>query len=164
MVQILEKASFDSCEVILVGSAACNTLYRKTNPSSRYIEFQNSAVVWEFLKGRILPGIAALDKVSHALEQLLCSVVSSSAHKILDSHKQNIVSIHTCYHSICDKWSSLQIAPKLKCRLMPWCSQQASTYVRAYTILFILPYFGGVNILVWIADGKISNWTGLLSD
>ncbi|OEL24744.1 Phosphoglycerate kinase [Dichanthelium oligosanthes] len=60
--QILEKASFDSCEVILVGSAACNALKRKTDSSSQYIEFQNATVVWEFLKGRILPGIAALDK------------------------------------------------------------------------------------------------------
>ncbi|CAL4925167.1 unnamed protein product [Urochloa decumbens] len=60
--QILEKASFDSCEVILVGNAACNTLRRKTGSSSQCIEFKNATVVWEFLKGRILPGIAALDK------------------------------------------------------------------------------------------------------
>ncbi|TKV93655.1 hypothetical protein SEVIR_9G239700v4 [Setaria viridis] len=60
--QILEKASFDSCEVILVGSAACKALKRETDSSSRYIEFQIATVVWEFLKGRILPGIAALDK------------------------------------------------------------------------------------------------------
>ncbi|CAL4933875.1 unnamed protein product [Urochloa decumbens] len=60
--QILEKASFDNCEVILVGSAACNALRRKTGSSTQCIEFKNATVVWEFLKGRILPGIAALDK------------------------------------------------------------------------------------------------------
>jgi phosphoglycerate kinase len=73
--QILEKASFDSCEVILVGGAACKALKREKNSSSRYIEFQNATVVWEFLKGRILPGIAALDKVSHALQQLFCWII-----------------------------------------------------------------------------------------
>ena len=73
--QILEKASFDICEVIVVGNAACNTLRQNMDSSSRYIEFRNATVVWEFLKGRILPGIAALDKVSHALEQLFCWVI-----------------------------------------------------------------------------------------
>ncbi|CAN6283378.1 unnamed protein product [Urochloa humidicola] len=60
--QILEKPSFGSREVILVGSAACKALKQKTASSSQYIKFQNATVVWEFLKGRILPGIAALDK------------------------------------------------------------------------------------------------------
>jgi len=73
--QILEKASFGSCEVIAVGNAACNTLRQNMDSSSRYIDFRNATVVWEFLKGRILPGIAALDKVSHALEQLFCWVI-----------------------------------------------------------------------------------------
>ncbi|XP_066374663.1 uncharacterized protein [Miscanthus floridulus] len=60
--EILEKASSDSCDVVLVGSAACKAIKRKTDSSSQYTEFQNATVVWEFLKGRILPGIAALDK------------------------------------------------------------------------------------------------------
>ncbi|XP_062201108.1 uncharacterized protein LOC133903684 isoform X2 [Phragmites australis] len=57
--QILEKASSD---VILVGSAACKAVKGISDSSSRCTEFQNASVVWEFLKGRILPGIAALDK------------------------------------------------------------------------------------------------------
>jgi hypothetical protein len=100
--QILEKASFDSCEVILVGSAACNTLRQNMDSSSRYIEFQNATVVWEFLKGRILPGIAALDKVSNALETILLG--HSAAHitvKIFIS-KVLFQFIHVIY-SICDK-------------------------------------------------------------
>ncbi|XP_021313077.1 uncharacterized protein LOC8082961 isoform X2 [Sorghum bicolor] len=60
--EIMEKASSDSCDVVLVGSAACKAIERKTDSSSQYAEFQNATVVWEFLKGRILPGIAALDK------------------------------------------------------------------------------------------------------
>jgi phosphoglycerate kinase len=63
--EILEKASSDGCDVILVGKAACKAIKRKTDSSSQYTEFQNATAVWEFLKGRILPGIAALDKVSH---------------------------------------------------------------------------------------------------
>ena len=64
MGEILEKAT-DRCDGVLVGSAACKEIKRKTDSSSQYTEFQNATVVWEFLKGRILPGIAALDKVSH---------------------------------------------------------------------------------------------------
>uniref|UniRef100_A0A0A9D4N6 Phosphoglycerate kinase n=1 Tax=Arundo donax TaxID=35708 RepID=A0A0A9D4N6_ARUDO len=60
--QILEKASSDSSDVILVGSAACKAVKGISDSSSRCTEFQNASVVWEFLKGRILPGIAALDK------------------------------------------------------------------------------------------------------
>ncbi|CAD6212722.1 unnamed protein product [Miscanthus lutarioriparius] len=60
--EILEKASSDSCDIVLVGTAACKAIKRKTDSSSQYTEFQGAAVVWEFLKGRILPGIAALDK------------------------------------------------------------------------------------------------------
>ncbi|ONM06248.1 Phosphoglycerate kinase [Zea mays] len=60
--EILESASSDGCDVILVGDAACKAVKRKTDSSPQYTEFQKSTVVWEFLKGRILPGIAALDK------------------------------------------------------------------------------------------------------
>ncbi|KAL6643180.1 hypothetical protein ACP70R_021361 [Stipagrostis hirtigluma subsp. patula] len=60
--QILERASSDEREVILVGSAACKAVKGISDSSSRCTRFQNASVVWEFLKGRILPGIAALDK------------------------------------------------------------------------------------------------------
>lgn len=68
--QILNKASHNSCDVIIVGSAACKAVKGISDSSSQYTAFENESVVWEFLKGRILPGIAALDKVSHALELL----------------------------------------------------------------------------------------------
>lgn len=93
--QIVEKASFDGRDVILVGSAACKAIKRKTDSSSQYTEFQNATVVWEFLKGRILPGIAALDKVSHGLEQdqLFCWFTTI----IVNFHLQTIVFIHGIY-------------------------------------------------------------------
>ena len=68
--QILDKASHNSCDVILVGSAACKAVKGMSDTSSQYTSFENGSIVWEFLKGRILPGIAALDKVCHALELL----------------------------------------------------------------------------------------------
>ncbi|XP_044969642.1 phosphoglycerate kinase-like isoform X2 [Hordeum vulgare subsp. vulgare] len=60
--QILNKASHNSCDVIIVGSAACKAVKGISDSSSQYTAFENESVVWEFLKGRILPGIAALDK------------------------------------------------------------------------------------------------------
>ncbi|XP_024317601.1 uncharacterized protein LOC100827995 isoform X3 [Brachypodium distachyon] len=60
--QILDKASQNSCDVILVGSAACKAVKGISDFSSQYSAFENGSIVWEFLKGRILPGIAALDK------------------------------------------------------------------------------------------------------
>ncbi|GJM84661.1 hypothetical protein PR202_ga00352 [Eleusine coracana subsp. coracana] len=60
--QILEKVHSDICDIILVGSAACTAVKGTSDSSFRYTKFQNASVVWEFLKGRILPGIAALDK------------------------------------------------------------------------------------------------------
>jgi phosphoglycerate kinase len=65
--QILDKASHNSCDVILVGSAACKAVKGISDSSSQYTTFENGSIVWEFLKGRILPGIAALDKVRRAL-------------------------------------------------------------------------------------------------
>ncbi|CAM0956937.1 unnamed protein product [Alopecurus aequalis] len=60
--QILDKASHNSCDVILVGSVACKAVKGISDSSSQYTSFENGSIVWEFLKGRILPGIAALDK------------------------------------------------------------------------------------------------------
>lgn len=68
--RILDKASHDSCDVILVGSAACKAVKGISGSSSKYTTFKNASVVLEFLKGKILPGVAALDKVSHCLEFL----------------------------------------------------------------------------------------------
>ncbi|XP_006661798.1 phosphoglycerate kinase-like [Oryza brachyantha] len=59
---ILYKAIHNSCDVIVVGSAACKAVKGVPESSSKYTTFKNVSVVWEFLKGRILPGIAALDK------------------------------------------------------------------------------------------------------
>ncbi|VAH03853.1 unnamed protein product [Triticum turgidum subsp. durum] len=60
--QILNKASHNSCDIILVGGAVCKAVKAISDSSSQYTAFENESIVWEFLKGRILPGIAALDK------------------------------------------------------------------------------------------------------
>ncbi|KAF0898786.1 hypothetical protein E2562_011865, partial [Oryza meyeriana var. granulata] len=60
--RILDKAIRSSCDVILVGRAACKAVKGIPESSSKYTALTNASVVWEFLKGRTLPGIAALDK------------------------------------------------------------------------------------------------------
>ena len=53
---MLKRISQRGCDVAVVGNASCMS----SLPNER---FQNSSVVWEFLKGRTLPGVAALDRV-----------------------------------------------------------------------------------------------------
>uniref|UniRef100_A0A0E0M834 Phosphoglycerate kinase n=1 Tax=Oryza punctata TaxID=4537 RepID=A0A0E0M834_ORYPU len=60
--RLLDKASHNSCDIILVGSAACKAVKGISGSSSKYTTFKNASVVLEFLKGKILPGVAALDK------------------------------------------------------------------------------------------------------
>lgn len=60
---MLEKISNNGCEVTVVGNAACKAISKYSGPPSRCKMFKTASVVWEFLKGRTLPGVAALDRV-----------------------------------------------------------------------------------------------------
>lgn len=59
----LEKSSKNGCEIFVAGSTPCKAMGRISRLSSQIRLLKNTTVVWEFLKGRTLPGIAALDKV-----------------------------------------------------------------------------------------------------
>ncbi|XP_078427592.1 uncharacterized protein LOC144700077 isoform X1 [Wolffia australiana] len=62
---ILEKISSAGCDVSVVGNTAYNSLFSPgVQPCSisLYKHFKHASVVWEFLQGRTLPGVAALDK------------------------------------------------------------------------------------------------------
>ena len=52
--------SQNNLETILVGKVACTTVL---GSNLNYSDIENASVVWEFLKGRSLPGLMALDRV-----------------------------------------------------------------------------------------------------
>lgn len=55
---MLETFGRNGCDVTIVGTAACKEFSR----SSVCALYENASVVWEFLKGRGLPGLSALDR------------------------------------------------------------------------------------------------------
>jgi len=67
----LERLSNTGCEVIVVGNATCEAISKHSTPLSQYKTFKSASVVWEFLKGRTLPGVAALDRVSNQTQVLV---------------------------------------------------------------------------------------------
>ncbi|KAJ4774147.1 Phosphoglycerate kinase [Rhynchospora pubera] len=59
---ILHKSSNNGCEIFSAGNIPCNAMGQISRSSSQIKLLKNTTVLWEFLKGRTLPGIAALDK------------------------------------------------------------------------------------------------------
>ncbi|XP_073008789.1 uncharacterized protein [Typha latifolia] len=59
---VLERISKSGCDVLVVGGAACKAVAGISSSLSQYTIFNSASVVWEFLKGRTLPAVAALDK------------------------------------------------------------------------------------------------------
>ncbi|KAI3987318.1 hypothetical protein MKX01_003068 [Papaver californicum] len=59
---MVETSSRRGCDVTVVGNAACKAIAEMPSVLSLYSLHENASVVWEFLKGRTLPGIAALDR------------------------------------------------------------------------------------------------------
>lgn len=67
------------CDVTVVGSAACKAMFDHSSSDSALHIIDNASVFWEFLKGRKLPGVMALDKASTAnlLSQLFNKLFTS---------------------------------------------------------------------------------------
>lgn len=63
LAQILNQLSQRDCDVIVVGNMACEALIKESSCFSVSNMVYNASVVWEFLKGRKLPGVMALDRV-----------------------------------------------------------------------------------------------------
>ncbi|KAA8516568.1 hypothetical protein F0562_016926 [Nyssa sinensis] len=59
---MLDKLSRSNCDITVVGNMACKALMRESRSVSIYNMLENASVVWEFLKGRKLPGLLALDR------------------------------------------------------------------------------------------------------
>lgn len=50
------------CDVTVVGTTACKAMMQESSTLSAYNVFENASVVWDFLKGKQLPGVLALDR------------------------------------------------------------------------------------------------------
>ncbi|KAK9051537.1 hypothetical protein SSX86_028164 [Deinandra increscens subsp. villosa] len=62
LVKLLRKLSQRNCDVTVVGNMACKAVMRESSLSTSCNIIENASVIWEFLKGRKLPGLMALDK------------------------------------------------------------------------------------------------------
>lgn len=59
---ILNELSLRDCDITVVGQMACKAVTRMSKSASACNMIENASVVWEFLKGRNLPGVMALDR------------------------------------------------------------------------------------------------------
>lgn len=62
--QMLNQPSQRNSNITVVGNMACEAMVKESNSTFHFNMIENASVVWEFLKGRKLPGIMALDRVS----------------------------------------------------------------------------------------------------
>ncbi|KAK9288277.1 hypothetical protein L1049_016728 [Liquidambar formosana] len=60
---MLDKLGQSNCDITVVGTMACKAVMKESSSVSVYNMVENATVVWEFLKGRKLPGLMALDRV-----------------------------------------------------------------------------------------------------
>lgn len=60
----LHDLTQSDCDVTVVGTTACKAMMQESSTLSAYNVFENASVVWDFFKGKQLPGVLALDRVS----------------------------------------------------------------------------------------------------
>lgn len=63
LAKLLDQLSKGSCETTVVGTTACNLVTQETSSLSSINMVENASIVWQFLKGRKLPGVMAVDRV-----------------------------------------------------------------------------------------------------
>ncbi|XP_030452416.1 phosphoglycerate kinase, cytosolic-like isoform X2 [Syzygium oleosum] len=79
---ILNAKSQGDCDVTIVGSVACKTMTDESSSIPAFSVIENASVWWDFLKGRKLPGVMALDR-AYALEVDWKSVYSEPAQPLV---------------------------------------------------------------------------------
>ncbi|CAL0317375.1 unnamed protein product [Lupinus luteus] len=62
LAEVLDQLSQSNCEITAVGTTACQLMRQKKSSLSFISMIENATVVWEFLKGRKLPGVMAVDR------------------------------------------------------------------------------------------------------
>ncbi|PRQ43595.1 putative phosphoglycerate kinase [Rosa chinensis] len=60
--QLLNQLSRGNSNITVIGNMACQAMVKESNSIFHLNMLENASVVWEFLKGRKLPGIMALDR------------------------------------------------------------------------------------------------------
>lgn len=63
LAQMLNQLSQSNCNITVVGNKACEAMVKESNSTFNFTMIKDASVVWEFLKGRKLPGVMALDRV-----------------------------------------------------------------------------------------------------
>ncbi|KAJ4970239.1 hypothetical protein NE237_003338 [Protea cynaroides] len=62
LVMMLEQLIQNGCDVTVVGSAASKAIMKTTRSPSAFNIVEGTSIIWEFLRGRKLPGLSALDR------------------------------------------------------------------------------------------------------
>uniref|UniRef100_A0A7N0TGX9 Phosphoglycerate kinase n=1 Tax=Kalanchoe fedtschenkoi TaxID=63787 RepID=A0A7N0TGX9_KALFE len=62
LVYMLDQLFQQKCDVTVVGSESCKAVVEESVCASLYRMFENATVVWEYLAGRKLPAVMALDR------------------------------------------------------------------------------------------------------
>ncbi|XP_059462850.1 uncharacterized protein LOC132191776 isoform X1 [Corylus avellana] len=62
LAQMFDLLSQSNCDVTVVGNMACKVIMQESSSVSDFNMLENGSVAWEFLKGRKLPGVMALDR------------------------------------------------------------------------------------------------------
>ena len=63
LVSALDKLTQSNCKITVIGNMACQAVMKESSFVSDYNMVENASAVWEFLKGRKLPSLMALDRV-----------------------------------------------------------------------------------------------------
>lgn len=61
--QMIDTISQGDCDTTVIGTATCKALLKESRSLPKSYMIENAALVWEYLKGRKLPGLMALDRV-----------------------------------------------------------------------------------------------------
>ncbi|KAM3685692.1 hypothetical protein ACB098_11G140000 [Castanea mollissima] len=75
LAQMLDLLSQSNCDLTVIGNMACKVIMQESSSISEINMLENASVVWEFLKGRKLPGVTALDR-DNILPKLMTSTGS----------------------------------------------------------------------------------------
>ncbi|KAJ9181551.1 hypothetical protein P3X46_009672 [Hevea brasiliensis] len=82
LARMLDELSQQNCDVTVVGKMAYKTIMMESSSLSAYSIIESGSVVWEFFKGRKLPGIMALDR-AHPFKIDWCSAYNDPAQPLI---------------------------------------------------------------------------------
>lgn len=63
LVSTLDRLTQSNCKITVIGKMACQAVTKDSSFISDYNLVKSASVMWEFLKGKQLPGLMALDRV-----------------------------------------------------------------------------------------------------